>query len=59
MIHFEFVVVHREFRTKIEHALEFTDLRGIEFRLVVHEVSTEQNGPSDIFSKRWSIGTKG
>jgi len=37
--------------TKIEHALEFTDLRAVQFQLIVHEVSVQQCGPSDIFLK--------
>ena len=37
--------------TKTEHAVELTELCPIQFRLVVHEVSTQQSSSSDIFWK--------
>ena len=44
---------------EIEHAVEFTDLCAKQYRLVVHEVSAQQSGPTSIFLKRCSMGQKG
>jgi len=52
ILNVEFLVKHRTIiRAKIEHALEFTDLRAMQFRPVVHEMSALQSDPSDTFLK--------
>ena len=50
VVHLEILVVHREFhKSLIENALEFTDQCEIHFRPLVHEVSAQQSGTSEIF----------